>query len=119
MKLEILSVKGRGDHTQESVRLKVIDDCDLKHYMVADTTYTGDTTISNRVRHTHWFKPGAVKQGDFVWLYTGPGKNTTRGNDSGSTTHVRYWGLNKAVWNDEGDCALLFQIATWRGKRVQ
>ena len=106
MKLKILSIQEAGRASQECVRLKVIGDCNLGHYMLADTTYTGERAISNKLRHIHWFADEKASEGDFIWLYTGKGKNTKRGNNSNTTTHVRYWGLESAVWNNDGDCAV-------------
>jgi hypothetical protein len=119
MKITIHSVAGHGDQTHERIQLTVVQKCNLDHYMVADTTYTGENSVSNKVRHTHWFSPLDVSAGDAVVLYTKPGTYSSTRRPDGGTNHYLYWGLSKPVWNDAGDGALLFQIDTWTGKRVK
>lgn len=50
-------------------------------------------------------------------LYTKKGQQTELANDKGTRTHVFYWGLERAVWNDTGDCAVLFEVAAWMTKK--
>jgi hypothetical protein len=118
MKLELTKVNNRGDQTKEYVSLRVTADANLEYYLLTDTTYTDDTHISNKLRHLYWFSKTAVKKGDFIWLYTGKGTNTNRGNDTQTTTHIFYWNLAEPVWNDDGDCAVLFEVNTWNSKRA-
>ena len=122
MKVEIQSIKNQGDFDKEYVTLKVVEDCDLKYYMIADSTYTSENSISNKLRHSYWFAPKKAKKGDFVWLYTRAKKSGDKvswATESKTTTHVYYWGLKTAVWNDEGDCAVLFEIKGWNTKKVE
>ena len=121
MKLEVLSVHNQGGFNEEYVDLKVVEDCDLQYYMVADTTYLEGGGISNKLRHTFWFSPKKVNKGDFVRLYTRPKRATdvTSGqNKSNTTTYIFYWGLHAAIWNNTGDGAVLFEIHTWKTTKV-
>lgn len=118
MDVRISKVSGHGDYKNECVLLEVVADCDIGEYMLADSTYTPDNMISNKVRHTFWFPDKKVKKGDFVSLWTQEGTNTTTTNDAGKTVHRFYWGLKQAVWNDDGDCALLFLIKEWSHFKV-
>lgn len=52
--------------------------------------------------------------GDWVSLRTGKGKNRSFVNDDGKTVHRFYWGLDHPVWNDDGDAAVLIEIADWK-----
>ncbi len=116
MKLEILSVHNKGGFNDEYVDFKVIDDCDLGYYILADTTYK-EGGISNKLRHVHWFSPQQVKKGDFVRLYTRPKRADDKSswqNGSNTTTHLLFWGLHAAVWNNTGDGAVLFHLRTWK-----
>lgn len=117
MKLEIRSIHGHGKATEEYVIIDVLSDCDAKYYMVADTTYQSGG-ISNKVRHTHWFYPAALKKGDVLVLHTGTGTDRSDQQTNGATYHQRFWGLKSAVWNDDGDGALLFEINSWRTTKV-
>ncbi len=47
-------------------------------------------------------------------MWTRSGTNTTAKNDQGRTVHRFFWGLKTAVWYDEGDCAVLFDVITWQ-----
>lgn len=118
MKLKILSIHEQGDASKEYVLIEVIDDCDLDYYAIADTTYTSDGKISNKLRHFYWFPSTDVKKGERVVLRTGSGKNDQYTTDSGKKVYRFFWGLGSAVWNNDGDAAVLFEIKTWKTTRA-
>jgi hypothetical protein len=118
VKLKIVSIHEQGDASKEYVLLDVVEDCNLNHYGLADTTYTSDDKISNKLRHFYWFPGTAVEKGDRVVLRTGAGKNVKNTGNSGKTEHRFFWGLQTAVWNDDGDAAILFEIKTWKATRA-
>jgi hypothetical protein len=118
MKLKILSIQEQGDASKEYVWLEVTEDCDLKYFGIADTTYTGDSSISNKLRHFFWFPPTNVKRGERVVLQTKAGKNEQYTTKDGKKVHRFFWGLKSAVWNDDGDAAVLFSISTWNTTRA-
>jgi len=114
MKAKIISIHSHGDFDKEYVLIQVLEDCDIGKFLVADSTYTSDSQISNKLRHTYWFPDRATEKGDLVSLWTKPGTNTTDKNSSGTTVHRFFWGLKTAVWNNEGDCAVLQEIRDWQ-----
>lgn len=118
MSLELISIHEKGKQDSEYVELKATDACNLKYYIVSDTTYASDTAISNKLRHVYWFAPKDVKKGDYVFLRTGKGTNTSYANKAGSTTHVLYWGIDKPIWNNAGDAGILFTLKTWNTKKA-
>lgn len=118
MNIEITKVYNHGDASKEYVLLEVLAACHLNLYAVYDATYTGDHKISNKQRHFYRFPPKDVDAGDFVSLRTGKGKSGSFVNDEGKTVHRFYWGLDHPVWNDDGDAAVLLQIADWKTKGV-
>ena len=118
MKMEIVSVHEKGNRNQEYVEMKVLEQCDLKYYILADTTYTSENSISNKLRHMYWFAAKEAAKGDYVFLYSGKGTNKSYKNKAGTTTHVFYWGLDSAVWNDDGDGAILFEAHIWKAKKA-
>lgn len=121
MKVKIKSVNNRGSYEQEYVTLEVTEACEIGHHLLSDSTYTSDGKLSNKVRHIYWFPGKKVGKGDFVFLYTRgkkAGDQDSWGNKEGTTTHAFYWGLKAAVWNDEGDYAVLFEVSGWDQKRV-
>ncbi|EPM4748539.1 hypothetical protein ACTJ2M_000295 [Vibrio parahaemolyticus] len=113
MKLKVIEIKNSGTLNQEYVKLKVVNDCNLKYYLLADTTYISETSISNKLRHMYWFAPKDVKKDDVIYVYSGKGKNT-----SNSGVHKYYWNLSKSVWNDDDDAALLFEVNDWKTTRT-
>lgn len=117
MKLKIIEVQGNGDFDKEYVLLKALDDCDIGRYLLADTTFTGENKVSNKVRHTFWFPDKLVKQGDYIGVWTKPGKPDESLYNM-RTFHRFYWGLKTAIWNNNGDCAVLMSTPTWQLFRV-
>lgn len=89
--------------------MRVNEDCDIGHYLLADSTYTSSDIVSNKLRHTFWIPDKKLKENDLVSVWTKAGSNTTAKTDNGETIHRFFWGLRTSVWNDEGDCAVLFE----------
>lgn len=118
MALEIVQIHEAGKEDSEYISLRAVTDCDLKYSLICDTTYTSETTISNKLRHMYWFAPKAIKKGDYVFLYTGDGTNTSFTNKANTTTYVFYWGLDEPIWNDTGDCGVLFDVTGWSTARA-
>lgn len=119
MKIQIISVHNHGDVTKEYVLLRVLEDCDVGRYILADSTYTSDGKVSNKVRHTYWFPDKQVKKGELLSVQTRSGQNSSSQNNSGVPIHHFYWNLKSAVWNDEGDCAILLNVNQWQFFKAQ
>lgn len=114
MRIDIVKILDRGVGAKERIWLKVLADCDLTYFILFDTTYTSINSISNIQRHAHWFAPKKVKAGDYVVLYTGKGTPSESRNSDGSTNHFLFWGLDTTIWNKQGDCAVLFEVNSWK-----
>jgi hypothetical protein len=108
MKLKIKSVYN-GSKTDEYVWLEVLQDCNLRDYAIADNTFEADGDLSNKHPHIFRFPSTSVKAGEIVVLHTG--KKRELGTYQGTKRHRFFWGLGSAVWNDNGDKAILLQIA--------
>ncbi len=119
MDLKVLSIHNHGDASAEYVLLEVVNDCNVKYYTLADTTYATGGGISNRLRHFFWFPPKDVKAGELVILRTGKGTNDTFRNTNGKTVHRYYWNLGNAVWNNTGDAAVLMQLRSWNTTKAR
>lgn len=113
MKVKIISLHNRGDFDKEYVLFRVLEDCDIGRYVLADSTYTSDGKVSNKLRHFYWFPDRAVKEGDLIALWTKSGESVITKNDSGTPVHRFFWELKTAIWNDDGDCAVLLEVNTW------
>ena len=118
MKLKVLSIHEQGSANKEFVWLEVVESCNLKYYGLADTTYSSDDKISDKLRHFFWFPSREVKKGERIVLRTGTGTNDQYTTTDGKKVHRFYWGLKSAVWNDDGDSAVLFEIAAWKTTRA-
>jgi len=60
MKVIIREIKDHG-HSDERIILVVIEDTDIGEYLVMDTTYNSEGTVSNKVRHPFWFPVKKLK----------------------------------------------------------
>lgn len=118
MKLKIVSVHNQGDFDKEHVLLRAVEDCNLTHYLLADTTYIKDDVVSNRLRHTYWFIDKPIKKGDYVSVWTKSGIDTEGTMQDGTPIHRLFWNLKTAVWNDTGDCAILVYTPNWQQFKV-
>jgi hypothetical protein len=112
MDLKILSIHGKGDYSKEYVVLRAINDCSLNFYALADTTFFGADHISSRLRNFFWFPDVNVNAGSIIVLFTRPGTDSSD-FENGRVIHRIYWNLNRAVWNNTGDAAVLFSINSW------
>lgn len=111
MDLKIVRIKNAGDYDKEYVMLQAVEDCDLSGYLVMDTTYDDTNVESNKRRHVYWFPEKRIEKGEYVSLWTKPGAANTGKTTGGGVIHRFYWGVQTAIWNDEGDTALLFRVA--------
>lgn len=109
MHLEILRVRDAGDLENERIVLKANQVCEISWYILLDNTYDEYGNLSNLWRHVYVFPKIKVKAGDFIWLYSKKGENSSRGNKSNTTTHLLYWGLDETIWNKEKDAAHLIK----------
>lgn len=114
MRLQIVQIADRGVPNRERLHLRALSDVNLNFFVVFDTTYTSPSAISNLQRHAYWFPSHLVKAGDHVILSTGNGTQSSSWNPAGGTNHFFYWGLQHTIWNQTGDCAVLFELSSWQ-----
>lgn len=114
MKVDIVKIIDRGIKDKERLWLKVNSDCDLVYFTVHNTVRTSETTISNNPKNVYWFKSKKVKAGDSIILYTRKGTPSINENENKSNNHFLFWGLDNPLWNEEDDCAVLFEINSWQ-----
>ena len=116
-------VKDAGDPREERIVLwakpsGLMGVLNLGDFLIADTTYHDNETVSNKLRHVYWFPDYEVKPGDLVILYTREGDEFSSPNSDGTRSHFFYWGLGRPVWNEDSDSAVLIKIAEWSAARV-
>jgi hypothetical protein len=105
--LQILEVRGVGTDN-ERLWMKANEDVDLGDYIVTDSTYRADGTLSNKLRHVFEFPRHFVEAGQFVCLHSRAGDyELDKTTDDGTPIHRIYWGLDERIWNQAGDVAYL------------
>jgi hypothetical protein len=115
MSIKILKILPKGDESDERITFSVLEDCNLGDYLVADDTFANGAP-SNRLRNVYFFPSIDVKKGERVSVRTKKGKYSVyQEAPTKPKWHRLYWGLDKPVWNDSGDCAHL--IYAPRNKR--
>jgi len=120
MKLEILRVEDHGTLESERIFLSVKEDANLKYYIVRDSTYISEGSMSNKWVHAHHFQEQEVIAGDEVVLYTAAApKKTEKINNNKNTRYYYSWNLKECVWNNDGDMAVLYELKTWTSKKVK
>jgi len=118
MNLEIRGIVNNNTK-QERVVLKVLADCNLKEYLLFDSTYDENGMISNKQRHMFVFPDQMVKKGDYVWLHTGCGKEHVHDNTEQTKTYNLYWEMDCSVWNNDGDTVHLIHYDGYVNKNVK
>jgi hypothetical protein len=118
MDLNIHSIQNHGDQTKEFIDLVASVDCEIGDYQLADTTYTAENVVSNKLRHVYWLPNKNIKAGEYVRVFTGAGTPDTVKSSNGTVIHKLFWGLREGVWNDKGDSALLMKITQWQHFKV-
>lgn len=114
MRLSIAGILDRGVSNKERVALTVAVESNLAYYAVILSSYLpGRQQIHSERLSVYWFSPAIVKPGDFVILYTGPGRNAPESRPDGGTNHFYHWGLPNTVFNNSESCAILLEISTW------
>jgi len=106
--LKLIEVRDVGTD-KEMVFMRATKDLDLGDYIVTDTTYRSTGATSNKLRHVFEFPTHAVKEGQYVALYSAVGTNKlseTVGPPK-IPVHVFYWNLKERIWNQTGDRAYL------------
>ena len=119
MDLEILYIKDNGNLDKERVVMRVNEDCDLGHYLLALSHINPETsTFSSKISHVFWLPDREVKKGDKVIVYTKKGIHNKQENEDQTTSHFFYWGM-EAPLNSKNDetCVVVFN-ASWLVERV-
>ena len=108
MDIELIGIRNAGE-SRERLLIRVVNDCNLRGYMVIDNTYDENGILSNVHRHVYVFPDYDVARGDIVRLYTCRGRDKSTEGTFGKTEkviyHNFYWGFDddSTVWNKEGD----------------
>jgi hypothetical protein len=109
-KLHLHSVADRGVPHLERIVLQASQDLNLSRYALiiglADETGQDGVPVPDSFL---WLGPGHIKQGDWVFVYTGPG---TRRADAylANQVHSIYWGRGQTVFYNPRLVPILLEI---------
>jgi hypothetical protein len=118
MKLKVDSINNRGTLNEEHISLNVLQNCNLSHYMVMDTSFGQGGGISNEHRHVKWLPPYDVTAGMMVALWTGSGVDRVE-VQGGIKWQFVFWNSGSHIWNNDGDAAVLLELAEWETTSVK
>lgn len=119
MTIEIRYVKDAGNLAKERVVLKVTANDDIGRYILFDTAYFENGSVSNEIRHPLWFPDKKINAGDLVVAYTKSGTDSETKNENGTTSHFFYMNKNKTIWrNESNDCVVLIEAKAWQVKPI-
>lgn len=118
MNIEIKYVKDAGNKAKERIILKARADLDIGNYILFDTTYFDNGSVSNKIRHSIWFPDTKIGINDLVIVYTKIGEYSFVKNKNNTKSHFFYMGLDTPIWNQDGDCAVIVEVNEWLAKKM-
>ena len=112
MKVKFVRIRGAGALDAERLVLRVTGSTDIGEFAVFRAE-ASENSVTNEVTNTFWFPNQSVRAGDLVVVYTKPGVQKERVNESGSTSYFYYWGLNRAIWGTKDFVPVVLHIDEW------
>jgi hypothetical protein len=112
MNLEIRSLADRGDHQKERLTLRCVNDTDMGHYALLQTS-SRDGVVNTGVKRTIWFPDKLIQTGDLVVVYTRQGTQSEKVLTTGKKAHFLYWGFSVPIWEEDDAGAVLLHAPEW------
>jgi len=109
--LKIISSYNREKLNGEYILLEVLKDTNLHNYILCDSTYNEFIADTNKNKHFYWFPYCEVREGDYVYLYSGAGENR-KSYDAALdyTEHLFFWGATEPIWKKSSITAYIFRL---------
>lgn len=118
MNLRIRKVDGKSI-AGECIIIDVLKDCNLNEFILFDTTYYDEGSLSNKHRHSFFFPKINAKKDEILLIYTKKGEDIMLSKDLPfRVPYVLYWGLDACVWNNDKDNALLVHVDDFISKII-
>jgi len=109
--LKLISAYQRGMIGSEYILIEVLRDTNLHNYILFDSSYNEFHAKSTQHRQNFWFPYCEVREGDYVYLYSGMGENRkSYDNALDYTEYMFYWGREKAAWEKGSETAYFFRV---------
>ena len=112
--MTLTSANGKGDFANEFLMLRANVDQNAKFVMLCDTTYVSPGKISNKLRHNFWLPDVDLRKGDYMAVWTRKGTDGMSLLPNGSRVYSHFLQLERAIWNDEQDAAVLLFMQSWK-----
>ena len=113
MDIEIVGVFNPGEDN-EYIRLRVRRECNLIKFLIYDTTFDQDGSVSNKLPHVFRFPDVQVipEVTPLIRLYTRRNYQIQEWMDPSQINNlILSWRLNETIWNTEGDKATIVEIS--------
>jgi len=109
--LFVVGVFDRGIPNQERIVVKANEKVNMGQYGVMLGVKGANGTAFPISDNLYWFGDGYVFKGDWVFLYTGPGKpKTSELPNTKDKLYTIHWGRNVTVLGDENVVPILFRV---------
>ncbi len=109
--LRIAEVLEAGTPNRERIAIEALAPCDLSGYCVLIGLLHLDGTASPIKDNMLWFGHGAIAQGDWIFVYTGPGQTTvTPIVNSPNKLYSIFWGKDKTVFQNRAITPMICQL---------
>lgn len=109
--IKIVGVFDRGVPNQERIVLNVIETVNLGQYGIMVGIRAAEGTAFPIRDNLFWFGDGLVNQGDWLTIYTGPGKaQTNQIPNSESKLYSIHWGRDTTILGSKEFSPILFRI---------
>ncbi|WP_163934368.1 hypothetical protein [Paraferrimonas sp. SM1919] len=112
MKLEMKSIRDRGIPDKERVVMRALARIDIGQFALIEAGYSNGE-INTETGDCFWFPDKVIDEGDWVVLYTKPGKSKEKVQKSGSLAHFFYWDKSRAKWSSNSKAPVVLQVDSW------
>jgi len=109
--LNLWGVQDAGTPNKELIAIMVTEQCDLANYCVLIGHQNMDGTATPIQDHMFWFGNGIVNAGDWLFIYTGPGKSTVQKIDEVNNIISVHWNKDKTIFQNRSLIPILSKLS--------
>lgn len=109
--LRIVEVLESGVPNRERVAIQALNTCNLGGYCLLVGLTHLDGTASPIKDHMLWFGHAIIEQGDWIFVYTGPGQTiVTPIENSSNKLYSIFWGKDKTIFQNRAITPMICQL---------
>lgn len=109
--LHLWGVQDAGVPNKELIAIFVEEDCNLGNYCVLIGHQHMDGTATPIQDHMFWFGKAQVRAGDWIFIYTAPGKSRIEKIDEDSNVISVHWNKDKTVFQNRTLIPILCKLS--------